>query len=111
MPRFLTILAFLSRLPDAAARRAVLRRRLEILSAPPPSFFFADDGSPLRATEEPDPYRRSMAHVAGAARRAEIAWLEEMLAEERRPRPAAPTGSRHPPRDRAYAGRPSETRE
>ncbi|WP_273167766.1 PadR family transcriptional regulator [Actinomyces israelii] len=80
-PRFLTVLAFLSRLPAAADREAVLRRRLAILQAPAPAFFY-DDGAPRRSAREPDPYRRGMARVAGAARRAEIEWLHEMLDEE-----------------------------
>ena len=37
MPSFLGVLAFLSHLPDAAERRAVLRRRLKILQDGPPS--------------------------------------------------------------------------
>lgn len=79
LPHFLTILAFLSQLPDPAERRAVLRRRLAILEAPAPSFFFDDDGTARRASAEPDPYRRGMARIAGASRREEIAWLHEAL--------------------------------
>ena len=60
MPAFLGVLAFLSHLPDAAERRAVLRRRLEILQDGPPSFFYDEDGRPRRAAAEPDPYRRGM---------------------------------------------------
>lgn len=81
MPRFLTVLAFLSHLPAAADRAAVLRRRLMILQAPSPAFFYTTDGGPLRAAREPDPYRQGMVRVAGAARRAEINWLRTMLAE------------------------------
>ena len=82
MPRFLTVLAFLSHLPAAADREAVLRRRLRILQAPSPAFFYDADGTPRRSAREPDPYRRGMARVAGAARRAEIQWLREMLDDE-----------------------------
>ena len=81
MPRFLTVLAFLSHLPAAADRAAVIRRRLMILQAPSPAFFYTTDGGPLRAAREPDPYRQGMVRVAGAARRAEINWLRTMLAE------------------------------
>lgn len=81
MPRFLTVLAFLSHLPSAAERQAVLRRRLAILQAPSPAFFYDTDGTPRRAAREPDPYRRGMVRVAGAARRAEIDWLRGMLDE------------------------------
>ena len=81
MPRFLTVLAFLSHMPSAAERQAVLRRRLAILQAPSPAFFYDTDGTPRRAAREPDPYRRGMVRVAGAARRAEIDWLRGMLDE------------------------------
>ena len=64
MPRFLTVLAFLSHLPSAAERQAVLRRRLAILQAPSPAFFYDTDGTPRRAAREPDPYRRGMVRVA-----------------------------------------------
>ena len=53
MPRFLTVLAFLSHLPSAAERQAVLRRRLAILQAPSPAFFYDTDGTPRRAAREP----------------------------------------------------------
>ena len=80
-PSFLGVLAFLSHLPDAAERRAVLRRRLQILQDGPPSFFYDEDGRPRRAAVEPDPYRRGMTLIAAAARREEIAWLRRMLSD------------------------------
>jgi hypothetical protein len=74
--RFFTIVAFLSLLPDAADREAVLRRRLDFLQEPA-SF---DDGErALRAEEMPDPYRRGMLLIARATSRAERAWLHDML--------------------------------
>lgn len=79
MPSFLEHLAFLSHLPDAAARRTVLERRLAVVTGEPPAFFY-DDGRPRRASQEEDPYRLGMIRVAGASRRAEIIWLREMLA-------------------------------
>ena len=81
MPSFLGVLAFLSHLPDAAERRAVLRRRLQILQDGPPSFFYDEDGRPRRAAVEPDPYRRGMTLIAAAARREEIAWLRRILSD------------------------------
>lgn len=81
MPAFLGVLAFLSHLPDAAERRAVLHRRLQILQDGPPSFFYDEDGRPRRAAVEPDPYRRGMTLIAAAARREEIAWLRRMLSD------------------------------
>lgn len=78
VPRFLVLLAFLSRLPDSAEREAVLRRRLEVLDAPAPAFFY-DDGEPRRAVAEADPYRRGMIRIAAASRRAEIDWLRLTL--------------------------------
>lgn len=76
--RFFTVLAFLSELPDAAERQAVLRRRLDFLEAPA-SFFYDGDGSPIRAEDVADPYRRGMLLIARATSRAERAWLHELL--------------------------------
>lgn len=89
-PRFLVLLAFLSRLPDGVEREAVLRRRLEVLRAPAPAFFY-DDGEPRRAAAEDDPYRRGMIRVAAASRRAEIDWLRLTLGTD-----AANAGSGRP---------------
>lgn len=77
--RFFTVLAFLSHLPDAAERHAVLRRRLEFLETP--ASFFYDGDEPLRAEEVADPYRRGMLLTARAVSRAERAWLREALGE------------------------------
>ncbi|RZL80395.1 MAG: PadR family transcriptional regulator [Rhodococcus sp. (in: high G+C Gram-positive bacteria)] len=75
--KFLTILSFLSRLPDPADRAEVLRRRLAFLEAP--ASFFYDGDRPLRAEDVDDPYRRGMLRVARATSAAERAWLREML--------------------------------
>jgi hypothetical protein len=56
--RFLTILAFLSQLPDTADQHAVLRRRLAFIEQD--ANFFYDGDRPLRAEEITDPYRRGM---------------------------------------------------
>lgn len=105
LPHFLIVLAFLSQLPDPAERRAVLRRRLAILEAPAPSFFFNDDGTARRASAEPDPYRRGMARIAGASRRAEIVWLRQTLDHEPTP-PQPPALQAQPP---ALQGTPPDT--
>ena len=76
--RFFTVLAFLSLLPDAADRHAVLRRRLAFLEQP--ASFFHDGDRPLRAEDTEDPYRRGMLLIARATSRAEQAWLREQLA-------------------------------
>ncbi|MCS0634475.1 PadR family transcriptional regulator [Streptomyces sp. LP05-1] len=76
--RYFTILAFLSRLPDPADRRAVLRRRLDFLERP--ASFFHDGDRPLRAEDVEDPYRRGMLTIARATSRAEQSWLRDMLA-------------------------------
>lgn len=76
--RFTVVLAFLSRLPDEAERRAVLRRRLEFLDRPVNPF--SENGIPLREAEVADPYRRGILITARATRRAERAWLREQLA-------------------------------
>lgn len=76
--RYFTVLAFLSRLPDAADRHAVLRRRLEFLEQP--ASFFHDGDRPLGVDDTDDPYRRGMLTIARATSRAERAWLREMLA-------------------------------
>ncbi|MFF3201079.1 PadR family transcriptional regulator [Streptomyces sp. NPDC002962] len=97
--RFLTLLAFLSKLPDVGEQHAVLRRRLAFLEEP--ASFFYDGGRPLRAEEVDDPYRRGALLTARAVSRTERAWLREVLGEEPpeddpapsgpSPRPAAPT--------------------
>lgn len=79
MPRFMTVLAFLSHLPDAGERQTVLRRRLAAMETAPA--FFTDDGAPRRLSQETDPYRRGMTLTARAARTAELAWLHEQLGE------------------------------
>ncbi|MEC3993190.1 PadR family transcriptional regulator [Actinacidiphila sp. DG2A-62] len=89
--RFFTLLAFLSRLPDAAERRAVLRRRLDFLETPA-SFFYDGDGTPIRAEQVADPYRRGMLLIARASSRAERAWLHEQLDADGAP--AAPADGR-----------------
>jgi DNA-binding PadR family transcriptional regulator len=75
--RYFTVLAFLSQLPDAEQRRAVLRRRLDFLDQP--ASFFYDGAHPLRAREVEDPYRHGMLLIARATRQAERAWLREQL--------------------------------
>lgn len=77
--RFFTLLSFLGRLPDPAEQAAVLRRRQDFLNAPA-SFFYAD-GAPVRAEQEPDPFRRGMLRIARATGTEEKAWLAETLAE------------------------------
>jgi len=73
----MTLLAFLSLLPDVADQHAVLRRRLEFLERP--ASFFYDEDRPLRAEDVTDPYRRGMFVIARATSRAERAWLHEVL--------------------------------
>ena len=75
--RFMVVLAFLSLVPDAAERDAVLRRRLEFLSEP--GSFFYEGSRPLRADDIADPYRRGIFISARATNRAERAWLTDML--------------------------------
>jgi DNA-binding PadR family transcriptional regulator len=75
--RYSAVLAFLSLLPDAADRDAVLRRRLAFLEEP--VGFFFDGDVPVRAAEVTDPYRLGVLTVARASRTAELAWLRERL--------------------------------
>ncbi|UNO40377.1 PadR family transcriptional regulator [Streptomyces sp. MST-110588] len=75
--RFFTVLAFLSLLPDAAERQAVLRRRLEFLEQR--ASFFYDGDRLLSAEDMDDPYRRGMLLIARATGRAERSWLRDML--------------------------------
>jgi len=75
--RWMTVLAFLSLLPDVADQHAVLRRRLDFLEQP--ASFFYDGDRPLRAADMTDPYRRGMFVIARATSRAERAWLREVL--------------------------------
>lgn len=83
--RFFGLLAFLSALPDPADQARVLRRRLAFLEAP--ASFFSDGGRPVRAKDEPDPYRKGMLLVARASSKAEQEWLRERLAELGTPAP------------------------
>ncbi|MGF0118354.1 PadR family transcriptional regulator [Promicromonospora sp. Marseille-Q5078] len=75
--RFFVVLSFLSLLPDAAERDAVLRRRLDYLDQP--ASFFYDGDRPLRAADLTDPYRRGMLLSARATSRTERAWIRELL--------------------------------
>ncbi|MFF8834692.1 PadR family transcriptional regulator [Streptomyces sp. NPDC015130] len=77
--RFFTLLAFLGHLPDPADQAAVLRRRQAFLTAP--ASFFYEGGTPVRAEEEPDLFRRGMLRIARATGTEEKAWLTEALAE------------------------------
>ncbi|NNG21111.1 PadR family transcriptional regulator [Naumannella sp. ID2617S] len=75
--RFFIVLAFLSLLPSAQERDAVLRRRLAFLEQP--ASFFYDGDHPLRASEVTDPYRRGILISARATRTAEMDWLHDQL--------------------------------
>ncbi|MFJ6635843.1 PadR family transcriptional regulator [Streptomyces sp. NPDC091376] len=86
--RWFTVLAFLRHLPDAPARAAVLRRRLEFLEQPA-SFFYEGD-RPLRAEELDDPYRRGILTIARATSKAELTWLRSRLQEDLSPRRGTP---------------------
>lgn len=77
--RWFTMLAFLGLLPDPADQAAVLRRRQAFLLAP--ASFFYEEGAPVRAEQEPDPFRRGMLRIARATGTEEKAWLAETLAE------------------------------
>ncbi|MEU7001796.1 PadR family transcriptional regulator [Nonomuraea sp. NPDC046570] len=75
--RFFALLTFLSALPDKADQARVLRRRLDFLEAP--ASFFYRDGKPVKAQDEPDPYRRGMLLIARASGKAERDWLRQHL--------------------------------
>jgi DNA-binding PadR family transcriptional regulator len=74
---FSTLLAFLHHLPDPADQLAVLRRRRDFLRQP--ASFFTERGRQLRAAELTTPFRRGIVTVAAAARRAQLAWLDETI--------------------------------
>lgn len=74
---FFIVLAFLSKLPSAADREAVLRRRLDFLEQP--ASFFYDGARPLTSSEIDDPYRKGIFVTARATSQAQRAWLREML--------------------------------
>ncbi|MER7578725.1 PadR family transcriptional regulator [Kitasatospora sp. NPDC097691] len=82
--RFFTLITFLHHLADPPRQAAVLRRRLAFLTAPT-SFFYDGDGRPVTAEREPNPFRRGMLLVARASTAAELAWLEETIAELEQP--------------------------
>jgi DNA-binding PadR family transcriptional regulator len=75
--RFFVVLSFLSLLPEATERDAVLRRRLDYLEQP--ASFFYDGDRPLRAADLTDPYRRGILLSARATSRAERAWIHKLL--------------------------------
>ena len=79
-PRWFTILAFLSLLPDVADQHAVLRRRLAFLEES--ASFFYDGERPLSAEEVSDPYRRGMLLTARATSQAERTWIREALGQD-----------------------------
>jgi len=79
--RFIVVLAFLSLLPHQTERDAVLRRRLDFLDQP--ASFFYEGGTPLKAADFDDPYRRGILLSAKATSRAERAWIRELLASEK----------------------------
>ncbi|MFP3990801.1 PadR family transcriptional regulator [Streptomyces sp. E11-3] len=77
--RFFTLLAFLGTLPDRREQAAVLRRRQDFLLTP--ASFFYRDGTPVRAEQEDDLFRRGMLRIARATGTAEKEWLAEAIAE------------------------------
>ncbi|KAB7852836.1 PadR family transcriptional regulator [Streptomyces mobaraensis] len=77
--RWFVLLAFLRHLPDRQAQADVLRRRLAFLREP--SSFFYDGDRPLGVEDVDDPFRRGVLTIARATSRAELAWLEETVAE------------------------------
>ncbi|TMS00754.1 PadR family transcriptional regulator [Nonomuraea basaltis] len=77
--RFFTLLTFLSALPDPADQAKVLNRRLAFLEAP--ASFFYQGSKPVRAKDEPDPYRRGMLLIARASSQAEKEWLRQRIEE------------------------------
>ncbi|MFE7776395.1 PadR family transcriptional regulator [Streptomyces sp. NPDC057445] len=88
--RWFTVLAFLRHVPDAVARDAVLRRRLDFLEQPA-SFFYEGDRA-LRAEEIEDPYRRGILTIARATSAAELTWLRALLREDLTHRRGTPDG-------------------
>jgi hypothetical protein len=75
----MTILAFLSLLPDVADQHAVLRRRLQCLEQP--ASFFYDVDVPSAPKTSPTP----TAVIARVTSRAERAWLREVFGSQEAP--------------------------
>lgn len=73
---FFTLLAFLKYL-QPAEQRAVLARRLEFLEGA--RGFFCSGDIPMRMSDETDPFRRGMLHIAIETSRVEKQWLNEMI--------------------------------
>lgn len=80
LTHFSTVLTFLSVLPDAQDRNAVLRRRLEFLDSP--ASFYSEDGSPAKIADVTDPYRKGVLRSARALRNEERNWIRELLNED-----------------------------
>lgn len=74
--RFFTILAFLRYL-EPAEQRHVLQQRLDFLQKG--KSFFSNGNTPVRASEEPDPFRQGMLHIAKETSRVEKQWLQDMI--------------------------------
>ncbi|GIH70665.1 PadR family transcriptional regulator [Sphaerimonospora thailandensis] len=84
--RYFTLLAFLSVIP-AEEQVRVLRRRLGFLETP--ASFFYRSGSPVKAAETTDRFRRGMLVMAQAISTAEKEWLRSTIAELETGPPAA----------------------
>lgn len=76
---FLILLAFLGRLPDPTDQARVLHRRLAFMNQP--ASYFYRDGTPLRAADLTDQFRKGMLTLAAATSRADRDWLENTIAE------------------------------
>ncbi|MGG2460281.1 PadR family transcriptional regulator [Streptomyces sp. RGM 3693] len=77
--RFNVVLAFLGHVPDVREQAVVLQRRRDFLDQP--ASYFTQGGKLVRAADTPDRYRKGMLQVSRESRRAEIAWLDTVLAE------------------------------
>lgn len=75
--RFFTLLAFLKYLKPEQ-QRAVLQRRLDFLRGG--KSFFASDGAAVTYSQEQDPFRKGMLHIARETSRVEKQWLTEAIA-------------------------------
>ncbi|TAP28454.1 MULTISPECIES: PadR family transcriptional regulator [Micrococcaceae] len=77
LTHFFTVLTFLSVLPDAEERNAVLQRRLDFLEAP--ASFYSNEGVRVKIADMTDPYRRGAQRSARALRNEERKWIRELL--------------------------------
>lgn len=77
--KWAVVMSFLSVIPDEEDRRAVLRRRLDLLAEADVRCLYSDGEGPIDNDDVADKYRRAIIMVHDAEINAERAWLTREL--------------------------------